>query len=118
LTTATWCGVSHNVTAVSTQLTLTAVDFKYVIDPFAQAISTATALTGLWIYGRRVPLSNSSRLALVHVGGMVFVQVGLGIATLVNYVPISLASAHQAGSLTLLTFATWLSHTLRRAPKV
>lgn len=86
--------------------------------PAAQAISTATALTGLWVYGRRVPLSNASRLALVHVGGMVFVQVGLGIATLVHYVPISLASAHQAGSLTLLTFATWLSHTLRRAPKV
>ena len=49
---------------------------------------------------------------------MVVIQVTLGITTLLYYVPISLASTHQAGSLTLLTFATWLSHTLRRVPKL
>ena len=74
-------------------------------------------VTGLWLHGRRLPLPKMSRLALHHVGGMVVVQVSLGIATLLYFVPISLASAHQAGSLTLLTFATWLVHTLRRVPK-
>ena len=75
-------------------------------------------MTGLWLYGRRLPLPKVSRLALHHVGAMVVIQVTLGITTLLYYVPISLASTHQAGSLTLLTFATWLSHTLRRVPKL
>ena len=41
-------------------------------------------------------------------------QVSLGIATLLYFVPTSLASSHQAGSLTLLTLAVWLMHELRR----
>ena len=45
--------------------------------------------------------------------GMVGIQVSLGIATLLTYVPVSLATLHQAGSLTLLTFALWLLHTTR-----
>jgi cytochrome c oxidase assembly protein subunit 15 len=44
--------------------------------------------------------------------GMVAVQVGLGITTLLMLVPVPLASAHQAGSLTLLTFGLYLHHTL------
>jgi heme A synthase len=39
-------------------------------------------------------------------------QVGLGIATLLLYVPIPLAAVHQFGSLTLLTFLTALTHSL------
>lgn len=45
--------------------------------------------------------------------GMVSIQVSLGVATLLTYVPVSLATLHQAGSLTLLTFALWLLHTTR-----
>jgi heme a synthase len=81
-------------------------------------MGTATAVAALWLHGRRLPLPKMSMLALHHVGAMVVLQVSLGIATLVYFVPISLASAHQAGSLTLLTFATWLAHTLRRAPRL
>ncbi len=44
------------------------------------------------------------------------VQVTLGIATLLTYVPASLGTAHQAGALTLLTLALCLLHTLRRGP--
>ena len=45
--------------------------------------------------------------------GMVSVQVSLGIATLLLYVPVPLATLHQAGSLTLLTFSLWLLYTTR-----
>ena len=41
----------------------------------AQAIGTAGVVTGLWLHGRKLPLPKMSRLALHHVGGMVFVQV-------------------------------------------
>lgn len=43
-------------------------------------------------------------------------QVTLGIATLLTYVPASLGTAHQAGALTLLTLSLCLLHTLRRGP--
>jgi heme A synthase len=39
--------------------------------------------------------------------------VALGISTLMLSVPVPLAATHQAGSLTLLTFALWLAHALR-----
>jgi cytochrome c oxidase assembly protein subunit 15 len=54
-----------------------------------------------------------TRGALVGMGGMVAVQVGLGISTLLLYVPIELAAAHQFGSLVLLTFSTAAAHSLR-----
>lgn len=41
-------------------------------------------------------------------------QVTLGIATLVHYVPVSLAVMHQTGSVALLTLAVWLSQELKK----
>lgn len=43
-------------------------------------------------------------------------QVCLGISALLTYVPASLGAAHQAGALTLLSFALGLLHTLRQQP--
>eukprot|EP01041_Mallomonas_annulata_P003520 gene3521-7005_t len=56
-----------------------------------------------------------TRRAFQAVAGMSIVQVGLGITTLLLYVPIPLAVIHQAGSLTLLTITTALIHSLRFA---
>lgn len=44
-------------------------------------------------------------------------QVGLGISTLLLYVPTPLAATHQSGSLALLSTALWLMSELRRVPK-
>lgn len=44
-------------------------------------------------------------------------QVGLGISTLLLYVPTPLAATHQSGSLALLSAALWLAAELRRLPK-
>ncbi|CAH2252394.1 jg2014 [Pararge aegeria aegeria] len=41
------------------------------------------------------------------------VQVGLGILTLLHYVPTPLAAGHQSGSLALLTLAIWLTHEIK-----
>lgn len=40
-------------------------------------------------------------------------QVALGITTLLTYVPVPIAAAHQSGSLMLLSFAIWLTHELK-----
>lgn len=54
-----------------------------------------------------------ARYAGHALAGMAGVQVGLGISTLLMYVPIPLAAAHQAGSLALLTCALGFVHSLR-----
>jgi len=41
-------------------------------------------------------------------------QVTLGISTRLYFVPVSLAAAHQGGSLTLLTMGLWLVQELKR----
>lgn len=67
----------------------------------------------LWLKTRRLDRSVRRRAHLVL--GMVGLQVGLGIATLLLHVPVPLASAHQAGALVLLTLTLFLLHALPRA---
>lgn len=79
-------------------------------------ISTLTAITTLWMLAPKSTLPKPTRHALHAMLGMSWTQAGLGLFTLLYFVPIPLAAAHQAGSLTLLTFATWALHTLKRKP--
>ncbi|HET7728471.1 MAG TPA: COX15/CtaA family protein [Usitatibacter sp.] len=53
--------------------------------------------------------------ALLLVGAA---QFGLGIATLVNGVPLALAALHQAGAVALFTCALGVRHALREAPRL
>ncbi|KAL5467382.1 hypothetical protein EMCRGX_G031600 [Ephydatia muelleri] len=76
--------------------------------------TTFAFIVGTWALARGVALTSRARLALHCVTGMAFVQVGLGISTLLCHVPVSLASAHQSSSLALLSFAIWLMHELRK----
>ncbi|CAG8446222.1 9590_t:CDS:2 [Dentiscutata heterogama] len=80
------------------------------------ATTTLCAITALWLYSRRLTLPPKARLAINFVLGVSYIQVTLGISTLIYMVPIPLASAHQAGSLTLLTTALYLIHTMKRIP--
>lgn len=94
-------------------------------------MSTYTALVALWLWSRRLPLTPRMRFgmnAMLGVGTaqvcyhFVFsihpwIQVALGISTLLWLVPVPLASAHQGGSLTLLSCAIWMMHIVRRLPK-
>eukprot|EP00128_Syssomonas_multiformis_P012055 Colp12_sorted_trinity150504_noHs@31575 len=79
--------------------------------------TTGLAIGALWAASRTLPLPPRARTAVNCLAGMAVVQVSLGIATLLYFVPVSLAASHQAGSLTLLSFALWLAHELKRVPK-
>jgi cytochrome c oxidase assembly protein subunit 15 len=72
------------------------------------ATTTFSAILGLWSYARfnkkvRANLPNAARRGMTGVVHLVFMQVVLGISTLIYLVPVPLAAAHQAGSLALLT---------------
>ena len=89
---------------------------------FQHRILGITTISAICLYAfamRRVnPLPARARLALNSLVTMSFVQVGMGIATLLLYVPVSLAALHQSGSLALLSFAIWLSTELKRIPRI
>ncbi|MCJ1362691.1 Cytochrome c oxidase assembly protein cox15 [Acarospora aff. strigata] len=72
------------------------------------ATTTFTSVMALWVYTKYSPtvrkiLPVSARKGVHGIVGFVWLQVILGISTLIYLVPLPLASAHQAGSLALLT---------------
>ncbi|KAL2857967.1 cytochrome oxidase assembly protein-domain-containing protein [Aspergillus pseudoustus] len=73
------------------------------------AMTTFTCIMALWAYTRRSPnmkkfLPPAAKKGVHGVVALAWVQVGLGLSTLLYLVPLPLASAHQAGSLALLTW--------------
>ncbi|KAJ2331364.1 Cytochrome c oxidase assembly protein cox15, partial [Coemansia sp. RSA 2673] len=84
----------------------------------ALAMATFFALSALWWQGRKLPLPRAARITLHTMYGLAWLQVALGISTLVNFVPIAYASAHQANSVLLLASALGLYHTLRPLPRI
>lgn len=79
--------------------------------------TSVAAITGLYFYSRKIPLPRRTRLAVNSLLAMAYLQVTLGISTLLLYVPTSLAATHQSGSLALLSMAIWVMNELRRFPK-
>jgi heme a synthase len=77
------------------------------------AAATAIVILLLWAAGRRTVLPRPARTALNGLAGVTLLQVALGVATLVLVVPVSLAAAHQAGAVLLLTAAINFRHTVR-----
>ncbi|KAF7888763.1 hypothetical protein EAF00_009063 [Botryotinia globosa] len=72
------------------------------------ASTSFTAILALWAYSRFNPrvkaaLPKSGAKGMLGVVHLLMLQVTLGISTLIYLVPTPLASAHQAGSLALLT---------------
>jgi len=72
----------------------------------------ATVLTVCW-QSRHLILGSYGRLSSRLLAVWVFVQVALGISTLLGAVPLSLAVAHQAGAVLLLSILMWFLHELR-----
>jgi cytochrome c oxidase assembly protein subunit 15 len=82
--------------------------------------STLTLICGLWLLSRRCKLPPRAYKAATAVAVMGWMQVILGITTLLTYVPVPLAASHQSGSLVLLSMAVWLTHEcklLKKLPK-
>jgi cytochrome c oxidase assembly protein subunit 15 len=57
----------------------------------------------------------SARLAATLLLVGVFIQIALGIATLLLAVPVGLGAAHQGGAMVVLGLLLWLNHELRAA---
>ncbi|XP_017867778.1 PREDICTED: cytochrome c oxidase assembly protein COX15 homolog [Drosophila arizonae] len=76
-------------------------------------ITTVSLITALWLTMRGQKLPKRAKWAINAVAVMAWTQATLGVTTLLNYVPVPLATAHQSGSLILLSTAVWLSHELR-----
>ena len=76
------------------------------------AYLTVVSSVGLFIYTKRLDRLGMVTKNVLYASGSLMslslLQSTLGILTLINYIPISLASMHQAGSLTVLGCAVWL----------
>jgi cytochrome c oxidase assembly protein subunit 15 len=83
---------------------------------------------GAWLLAILVPvlwwkLRSAPQLpARAEKGGHVLLallamQIGLGIATLLNGVPLGLAALHQAGAVAVFGIALFVAHALRRGPR-
>ncbi|MBF0584472.1 MAG: COX15/CtaA family protein [Magnetococcales bacterium] len=73
------------------------------------------AVVSFWWAARRQPLARAVGPASHLLLGMVFLQLALGISTLLWMVPTPLASAHQTGAVVLLTIALFITHRLYHA---
>ena len=69
----------------------------------------------LWMTARRYALPATVKTGLQLMLAAVWLQVGLGISTLLLHVPVALAATHQAGALLLLTIALYTHHRMTRA---
>lgn len=76
--------------------------------------AAALGLAGLGL-GRPAAITPQVRRGLYAAGAAATGQATLGIVTLLNYVPISLAAAHQLGSVVVFTSGLYLVHSLRYA---
>jgi len=81
------------------------------------ALTTFTLVVTLWFLIRRSGASGPIRRASSILLGLAVLQVTLGISTLVLYVPLALAAAHQAVAVLLLTAGLWMTFQLRLSPR-
>jgi len=107
---------------------------SFIIDPWYLNFFNNMALVqfdhrlGAWLLAFLVPwfwwkirnavVSSTARLVATLLLAGVFIQIALGIATLLLAVPVGLGAAHQGGAMVVLGLLLWLNHELRvaRAP--
>jgi cytochrome c oxidase assembly protein subunit 15 len=78
------------------------------------ALTTFAVILAWWWRMRRAELPRRLRMAANALLHTAVLQVALGIATLLLFVPLVLAAAHQAVAMLLFTIALYLCHGLRR----
>lgn len=62
----------------------------------------------------RSPMQGQLRTGIYCLLGLLFIQVALGISTLLMHVPIPLAAAHQGGAVALFTASLFVSHCMKQ----
>ncbi|XP_048516366.1 cytochrome c oxidase assembly protein COX15 homolog isoform X2 [Athalia rosae] len=76
-------------------------------------ITTLSMITATWLFSRKYVLPGRGSKAAMALLCFGYLQVILGITTLLHHVPIPLAASHQSGSLAVLSSALWLCHELK-----
>ncbi|KAL8551802.1 hypothetical protein ACS0TY_000744 [Phlomoides rotata] len=81
-------------------------------------LSAASVISvgGLWWSLKKLGVHPKARPLIGSTIGIAAVQVALGTSSLVSNIPITLGTAHQCGTLTLLTLIILLNHIVRRTP--
>ena len=83
------------------------VQFLHRMSGYALVLAALGA--AVWLYSRGTP----SRHLAAALAGACLVQMTLGIATLLAYVPVGLGAAHQAGGVAVLTLSVVFLHRAR-----
>jgi cytochrome c oxidase assembly protein subunit 15 len=96
-----WRNLTENIAAVQ-------------FDHRLLATLTALSAVGVAVIGLRARARGILRAGLVALLAAVILQYSLGVATLLNAVPVGLAAAHQATAVVLLTAALLAYHSARR----
>ena len=97
-----WLNIFENVTTVQ---------FDH------RLLATLLCITVVVFYIAAIRKKTSTRVKLgLHLMlAMLFIQVSLGISTLLLHVPVVLAASHQTGALLLFTLVLFVAHQIRRA---
>ncbi len=77
---------------------------------------TALLALALWAWSRAKPLAPAGRRIMAALGVMVLLQIGLGVATLLEAVPVALGALHQAGAILVLTATLAALYLVRHDP--
>lgn len=96
-----------NIDNAGTKVTILQIIF------FFQGITTLSLITYIGIASRKYKLPGNAKKAIAAVLCAGYMQVLLGISTLVYHVPLPLAASHQSGSLIVLSTMIWLCHELK-----
>ena len=78
------------------------------------SVALLATIGAVWAAWRRLP-AGRARGAVLALGGSVALQYALGVATLVQVVPVSLGTLHQATAVLVLAAALVAAHALRPA---
>ncbi|KAI3379932.1 hypothetical protein SNEBB_001312 [Seison nebaliae] len=81
------------------------------------ATTTLSLVIATVAVGLRCKLPPRTRKAILALGLTASAQFGLGVSTLLNFVPTNLSVAHQGGAVTLLTMAIWLLREMKMIVK-
>lgn len=87
---------------------ITTIQFNHRVLAYIIALFIA----GFAVKALKSKVSGKLRTAVIILLGLLVIQISLGISTLIFYVPISVAAAHQVGAVALLTAALFVSHSL------
>jgi cytochrome c oxidase assembly protein subunit 15 len=101
--TPAWLSAFENITTIQFNHRM----FAYII---------AVLVISFSVVALKKNISSKVRIGIYCMLFLLVVQITLGISTIIFYVPIAVAAAHQIGAVALLTATLFVSHSLVNRP--